>query len=191
MNDELATVKKSYAQKAEQPTEELRARLASVQSWCEGRWNTLTSASKTAKFSIGEVSWRKRRPKVSVRGKDAVIQALQTAGLERFLRRKVEIDRTTILREWGGMEKATSTYRSAGRDLCGVSSAQGGAGKFPAHMHGRLSRGDPARARRCSRPQGRRGREVGRGVHGVSLCSTSGREACRVAALPSPRQVPG
>ena len=28
-----------------------------------------------------------------------MIQALQTAGLERFLRRKVEIDRTAILRE--------------------------------------------------------------------------------------------
>ena len=33
-----------------------------------------------------------------------MIQALQTAGLERFLRRKVEIDRTAILREWGGMD---------------------------------------------------------------------------------------
>ena len=30
MNDELAAVKKSYEQKAEEPTEELRVRLASV-----------------------------------------------------------------------------------------------------------------------------------------------------------------
>ena len=124
------------------------------------RRNTLTSASKMAKFSMGRgETWRKRPPKVSVRGKDAVIQALQTAGLERFLRRKVEIDRTAILREWGGMEKATSTYRSAGRDLGGASPAQGGDGKFPVLMHGRLSRGDPARARRC--PPTLRGVEVG------------------------------
>ena len=59
MNDELAAVKKSYEQKAEQPTEARRARLASVQSWCEGRRNTLTSASKMAKFSMGEVSMEK------------------------------------------------------------------------------------------------------------------------------------
>ena len=99
MNDELAAVKKSYEQKAEKPTEELRVRLASVQAWCESRRTTLTAASKTAKFSMGEVSWRKRPPKVSIRETEAVIQVLQTNGLERFLRRKVEIDRTAILRE--------------------------------------------------------------------------------------------
>ena len=69
-----------------------------------------------------------------------MIQALQTAGLERFLRRKVEIDRTAILREWGGMEKATSTYRSAGRGLGGASSAPLRGGKIScAHARTSLS----------------------------------------------------
>ena len=144
-------MKKSYEQKAEQPTEELRAlRLGSVLVRESSEHAHL--GTQDGKVFDGRVSWRKRPLKVSVRGKDAVIQALQTAGLERFLRRKVEIDRTAILREWGGMEKATSTYRSAGRDLGDASPAQGGNGKFPMLMHGRLSRGDPARARRCPRP---------------------------------------
>ena len=99
MNDELAAVKKSYGQKAEEPTEELQGRLAAVQSWCESRRDTLVSSFKTAKFSMGEVSWRKRPPRVSIRRTEDVIQALQTVGLERFLRRKVEIDRTAILKE--------------------------------------------------------------------------------------------
>ena len=130
MNDQLATVKESYEQKAAQPTEELRARLDAVRRWCEPRRNTIAPSSKTGKFKTGEVSWRNRPPKVSIRGKEAVIQALQTAGLERFLRRKVEIDRTAILREWGGMEKATSTYQSAGRGLGGASSAPLRGGKI-------------------------------------------------------------
>ena len=48
---------------------------------------------------MGEVSWRKRPPKVSIRGTEAVIQALQSDGLERFLRHKAEIDRAAILKE--------------------------------------------------------------------------------------------
>ena len=119
MNDELAAVKKSYEQKAEKPTEELRVRLASVQAWCESRRTTLTAASKTAKFSMGEVSWRKRPPKVSIRETEAVIQALQTNGLERFLRRKVEIDRTTILREPDVAATVKGiTVSSGGEDFC-------------------------------------------------------------------------
>ena len=122
-------------------------RLASVQAWCESRRTTLTAASKTAKFSMGEVRWRKRPPKVLVRGKDAVIQALQTAGLER----------------------ATSTYRSAGRDLGDASPAQDGDGEFSALMHGRLSRGDPARAQRCPRSRASRSGVRARSSWCVSL----------------------
>ena len=118
MNDEMVKVKKSYEQKAEEPTEELRVRLASVQAWCESRRGELTSASKTAKFKMGEVSWRKRPPKVLIRGTEAVIQKLQTNGLERFLRHKVEIDRTAILKE---LDVAASvkgiTVSSGGEDF--------------------------------------------------------------------------
>ena len=60
MNNDLAAVKKSYELKAEQPTKELSGRLAGVQAWCESCRDTLVSATKTVKFSMGEVSWRKR-----------------------------------------------------------------------------------------------------------------------------------
>ena len=118
-----------------------------------------------------------------------MIQALQTAGLERFLRRKVEIDRTAILREWGGMEKATSTYRSAGRGLGGASSAPLRGGKIScAHARTSLS------GRSCENPTlpTIKGVEVGRVGEEFVVCPFG--RVCEGGmsggALPSPGHVP-
>ena len=65
------------------------------------------------------------------------------------------------------MEKATSTYRSAGRDLGDASPAQGGDGEFPALTH--VCGCNPARARRCSRSRASRSGGRARGSWCVPL----------------------
>lgn len=47
----------------------------------------------------GEVQWRNRPPSVAIRGADSVIETLLRLGLERFIRRKEEINKEAILNE--------------------------------------------------------------------------------------------
>ena len=52
-----------------------------------------------AALSSGEIRWRTTPPAVRIRDLTEAIGALMTFKLERFLRRKVEIDKEAILRE--------------------------------------------------------------------------------------------
>ena len=121
MNDEINALNEIYAKKAKHPAEEINGRIASVQAWCESRRAELTkTTSKTVKFDAGEVSWRKCPPKVSIRKVEAVIQELQERGGERFLRKKVEIDKAAILKEPGAILKMGVkgiTVSSGGEDF--------------------------------------------------------------------------
>lgn len=70
--------------------------------WAEANRERLTGGrSKTVRLTTGVLAWRARPPSVTVgRGmKDAVIATIETLGLERFLRRKVELDREAMLKE--------------------------------------------------------------------------------------------
>jgi phage host-nuclease inhibitor protein Gam len=70
--------------------------------WAEANRVTLTEGgrTKTVDLGTGEISWRIRPPKVSVRGGDeAAIAALKAAGLDRFVRISEEVDRAAIQRE--------------------------------------------------------------------------------------------
>jgi phage host-nuclease inhibitor protein Gam len=72
-----------------------------LQIWAEANRESLTDSgrTKTITLSSGTVSWRQSPPSVTVRGVDAVIEAVRQLELSRFLRTKTEIDREAMLRE--------------------------------------------------------------------------------------------
>tara|TARA_R110002051_G_scaffold183589_1_gene253139 strand:- start:29393 stop:29908 length:516 start_codon:yes stop_codon:yes gene_type:complete len=69
-----------------------------VQSWCEVNRDVLCVKGKTVNLTTGEVSWRVRPPKVSLRGMDKIIETLKTQrGMKRFIRVKEEVNKDAIL----------------------------------------------------------------------------------------------
>lgn len=101
MNDALAATREGYEAQAAPYAARIKELTAAVQLWCEANRARLTEngKTKTAKLAAGEVSWRMRPPSVVVRGAEAVLEALRSLGLNRFIRVKEEINREAILIE--------------------------------------------------------------------------------------------
>jgi phage host-nuclease inhibitor protein Gam len=101
MNDELAAIREKYESEALPLGEEITLLSAGVQSWCEAHRDELTQNRKvkTYVFASGEVKWRTRPPSVSLKKVDQVIEALKSLSLDRFLRKKEEVNKEAILAE--------------------------------------------------------------------------------------------
>lgn len=54
---------------------------------------------KTARLATGEFIWRQNPKKVGIRGADAVLAALKSLKLSRFIRTKQEVDKEAILKD--------------------------------------------------------------------------------------------
>ena len=119
MNDELADVKARFEADAEPYRQRQEALFAGVQVWCEAHRDTLTQGGKvkTAAFTTGEVSWRTRPPSVTVRGIEAVIDALRRLRLTRFLRVKTEVNKEAILNEPEAVALVPGIRISQGEDF--------------------------------------------------------------------------
>ena len=101
LNDEIAA-ERSAAEGVTRPLDaEIDQLSAGLQLWAEANRPALTrdNATKTVKLAAGEVAWRTRPPKVSIRGAEAVVETLLTGGGERFLRTRHEVDKDAMLRE--------------------------------------------------------------------------------------------
>lgn len=101
MNCELAEIKLKYEELAKPFKHDIEQRSKGLQVFCEARRAELTSAGKVKfhRFGAGEISWRARPPKVTIRGADVVIEALKRLGLTRFLRVKEEVNKEAMLAE--------------------------------------------------------------------------------------------
>ncbi|MGS4886116.1 host-nuclease inhibitor Gam family protein [Roseibium sp. MB-4] len=101
MNDKLAETKDRFETKAEPLRDKAQELLDGIETWCAANRDNLTNNGKVkfAKLKNGEIRWRVRPPKVTVRAKDAVLDALKELGLHRFVRTKEEIDKDAILEE--------------------------------------------------------------------------------------------
>jgi phage host-nuclease inhibitor protein Gam len=101
MNDAIAKITAQYQPHIEKTSNDLKRLQEGVQAYCEAHRSELTSDGKvkTANLVTGEVQWRQRPPSVSVRGVDAVIEALKRLGLGRFVRTKEEVNKEAILNE--------------------------------------------------------------------------------------------
>lgn len=101
MNDEIGEITDRYAPQMDVLKRDLEVLQKGVQGWCEANRDELTNngKTKTANLVTGEVQWRNRPPSVSIRGADSVLETLLRLGLERFIRRKEEINKEAILNE--------------------------------------------------------------------------------------------
>lgn len=101
MNDEIAAITDDYTGKITAINESLKCLQDGVQLYCEANRDELTDGgkTKTIDFVSGTVQFRRRPPAVSIRGAEAVIEALRARGLVRFIRTKEEINKDAILNE--------------------------------------------------------------------------------------------
>ena len=101
MNDQLAAIKAEYEAKAQPFKTEIEGQTKGVLTFCEANRTEITQAGKVKfyKFAAGEINWRRRPPKVGVRGIAVVIKRLNALGLTRFLRIKEEINKEAMLAE--------------------------------------------------------------------------------------------
>lgn len=99
MNDAIAAITQQYQPQLDALNERIKTLQDGVQSYCEAHRDELTNNGKvkTANMITGEVMWRQRPPRVSVRGIENVIETLERLGLSRFIRKKPEINKDAIL----------------------------------------------------------------------------------------------
>jgi phage host-nuclease inhibitor protein Gam len=101
MNDKIAAIKKEYEGLAKQHADRIVALTEGVKIWCAAHRAELTKDGKvkSAQLATGEVRWRMTPPSVTLRNVKGALAALLTAGLDRFIREKLEIDKEAILKE--------------------------------------------------------------------------------------------
>lgn len=101
MNEGLAAVKAAAEELARPHAEAIAALMKGLEIWAAANRDELTKGGKvkTAALSSGELRWRTTPPAVRIRDLAEAIGALMSVKLDRFLRRKVEIDKEAILRE--------------------------------------------------------------------------------------------
>lgn len=101
MNDKMAEIKEEYEKQARPFAQDIEGFKQGLHIWCEANRDKLTNGGKVKfhKFPTGEVNWRKKPAKVSLRGTDKVIKACHGLGLDRFIRIKEEINKEAMLAE--------------------------------------------------------------------------------------------
>lgn len=99
MNDQIAEITEAAKPAINALNDRLTALQTGIQTWCEAHRTELCPNGKTANLITGEVSWRQRPPSVAIRGQEAVLEALRTLGLHRFIRNKEEINKEAMLNE--------------------------------------------------------------------------------------------
>ncbi|HAF2714440.1 TPA: host-nuclease inhibitor Gam family protein [Salmonella enterica subsp. enterica serovar Muenchen] len=97
-NDQIAVIMNQNTPKIEALRAELDVLQKGVQTWCEANRSTITKGdSKTANLITGEVAWRKKPDSVNLKGVEIVIETLKKLKLDRFIRRKEEVNKDAIL----------------------------------------------------------------------------------------------
>jgi len=98
MDEQIATIKKTAGDLAAPLTAEMERLRAGVQAWADANRDMLTRGgrSKTVHLTTGKLEWRHLPPSVRVSSPEAVLELVQKMGLEKFLRRKVELDREAM-----------------------------------------------------------------------------------------------
>lgn len=119
MNDALATVKQRFEEEAKPFNAQIEAMFQGVQTWCEANRTELTKGGKVkfANFPAGEIKWRMRPPKVTLRAVDTVLETLKRLGLNRFIRIKEEPNKEAMLAEPKALEGLAGVKFEQGEDF--------------------------------------------------------------------------
>ncbi len=100
MNDRIAALQEEYGNRVAPIREAATSRIEGLRIFAEAHRDRLTGSGKVKfhQFATGKVSWRTRPAKVTIRGAEAVIDAIRAMGLaQRFLREKTEINKEAML----------------------------------------------------------------------------------------------
>ena len=100
LNDKIGKLQEEYGGKVAPIREQITAKQDGLKMFCEVNRDRLTNGGKVKfhRFATGEISWRLRPAKVTIRGKDDVIDAIKAAGLrKKFLRVKEDINKDAML----------------------------------------------------------------------------------------------
>ncbi|RMF66571.1 MAG: host-nuclease inhibitor protein Gam [Alphaproteobacteria bacterium] len=119
MNDRIQKIRDEYQAKAAPHAEAIAELSRGVQVWCEAHRAELTQNGKrkSADLGAGEIMWRMRPPKVSLRNVTGVIETLNRLGLTRFLRTKIEVNKEAILAEPDAVEGVKGISITQGEDF--------------------------------------------------------------------------
>jgi len=119
MNDSLAKAKEQYEAQAEPFKREIEALSKGVQTWCEANRDSITKDGKVkfAHFPAGEVKWRMRPPKVTLRAVETVLETLKRLGLTRFIRVKEEPNKEAMLADPKALEGLAGVKFEQGEDF--------------------------------------------------------------------------
>lgn len=103
MNDAIAVITQEHQPLLAALSQRIEALQTGVQAWCEAHRVDLCGEGdklgKTANLVTGEVSWRQRPPRVTIRDADSVLDTLLRMGLGRFVRVKNEANKEAMLNE--------------------------------------------------------------------------------------------
>ncbi len=99
MNDRLARIKERFEERAEPLRDKATELLSGIEHYCAANREELTGGGKVKfhRFKNGDVNWRKRPSKVTLRGTEAVIERLKELGLKRFIRTAEQVNKEAVL----------------------------------------------------------------------------------------------
>lgn len=118
MNDAVAMLKAQHEAKAAPLKAQIEALAKGVQTFCEAHRGELTGGRrKFHRFAAGEVQWRMRPPRVTVRNIKLVLGRLKKHGLLRFIRVREEIDKEAMLKESAVAARVQGVKLEQGEDF--------------------------------------------------------------------------
>ncbi|ECW0050619.1 host-nuclease inhibitor protein Gam [Salmonella enterica] len=120
-NDQIAVIMNQNTPKIEALRAELDVLQQGVQTWCEANRSSITKgSSKTANLITGEVAWRTKPDSVSIKGVELVLEALKKLKLDRFIRRKEEVNKDAILADRKAVENIKGISIVSGKETFSI-----------------------------------------------------------------------
>ncbi|SFM35749.1 Mu-like prophage host-nuclease inhibitor protein Gam [Pleomorphomonas diazotrophica] len=120
LDDKITALKEAAEAKSTPLQEEAAQIMEGLRIWSEANRAALTNDNKVkfVDLGTGKISWRLRPAKVTVRGTEAVLEALRRLGLGRFIRTSEEINKEAMLAEADVARTVPGiTIGSAGEDF--------------------------------------------------------------------------
>lgn len=122
INDQIAVITDRNTPTIDALKTQLDVLQNGVQIWCEANRVDITQngKTKTANLITGDVSWRTRPDSVVIKGADAVIDALESFGLHRFIRVKEEINKEAILADQSAVAGIKGISIISGKEIFAI-----------------------------------------------------------------------
>ena len=99
LNEDVDRLKAEAMQEAERWQAHLEDLTVGLFAYAELNRDVLAKGGKTIKYPTGNLEWRLTPPSISLKKKDAVLVALKTLGLKRFIRVKEDVNKEAMLEE--------------------------------------------------------------------------------------------